>query len=168
MRLRFLCLMPFSEVSLWAAFFSVFRQPVPDFDCPIALCRVALAPELAPFTALGAVDCLLGDIAALGFLILCSDSRHLLSHRAYVVVMLLVVIECFLAERIRSVMRAVLYMKAVVLDIGLDASLVHETVVLLRSVARVGHTCPGITAIAVAKRLKERYISINKDIKFFI
>ena len=49
------------------------------------------------------------------------------------------IIEVFRAERIRYILRTVLYMEAVVFHIGSGAVLLHKLVILLGTITRVCH-----------------------------
>ena len=63
----------------------------------------------------------------------------MLSHRTDAIVFVLVVIEVFRAERIRYILRTVLYMEAVVFHIGGGAVQLHKLVILLRAITGVSH-----------------------------
>ena len=54
-----------------------------------------------------------------------------MSHRTDAIVFVLVVIEVFRAERIRYILRTVLYMEAVVFHIGGGAVQLHKLLILL-------------------------------------
>ena len=128
-----------------------------DFDFPVtSLSLVAFGFQRTALTALGAVDGLLDDVAALGPVVPCAHSPHVLSHRADEEVALSVVVQVFHAERVVAEGLFLLHVEVVVLDVGLNAVLLHEAVVLLAAVARVGHTFIGEAAVVALERGEEQ------------
>ena len=115
-------------------------EAVADLDLAVAsLLPVASCPQRTALAALGAVDGLLDDIAALGPVAPCAHAHHVLPHRADEVVALRIVVQVLHAERVFAEGALLFHVEVVVLDVGLDAVLFHEAVVLLAAVSRVGH-----------------------------
>ena len=66
------------------------------------------------------------------------DMFHVLSHRAYVIVILPVVVHILHSEVIITEGAVLLLVEPVVFHVGLNAVVFHEFVVLFAAVARVG------------------------------
>lgn len=66
------------------------------------------------------------------------DMFHVLSHRAYVIVILPVVVHILHSEGIITEGAVLLLVEPVVFHVGLNAVVFHEFVVLFAAVARVG------------------------------
>ena len=81
----------------------------------------------------------------------------MLSHGADVVVFFCVVVEVVVMERIGLVTWTLLYMEAVVLDVGLHAGLVHEAVVFLGAISRVGNRHRGEMPVTAEEGVEKRY-----------
>lgn len=64
-----------------------------------------------------------------------TNARHVLSHRADEVIILLIIIEIIALEWIGAVTGTVFNMKAVVFDVGVHACFFHEAVVLFGTVS---------------------------------
>ena len=118
----------------------IFVESMVYLDCTsVAFGFIAQAPQRAAFAILCAVTCVFAAIAACGLGVGSSDARHVLAHRADVIVFISIVMEVVVMEGIGFVARALFDMETVVLDISLHAGIVHEAVVLFRAVAGVGH-----------------------------
>ena len=132
-------------------------ESVADFDFPVtSLSLVAFGFQRTALAVLGAVGGLLDDISALGPVVPRAHAPHVLAHRADEVVALGVVVEVLHASGILLEGALLLHVEVVVLDVGLDAVLLHEAVVLLAAVARVGHTFIGEAAVVALERGEEQ------------
>ena len=65
--------------------------------------------------------------------------------------------EVVVMERVGFVARALFEVETVVLDISLHSGLVHEAVVLFRTIAGVGDCDRGQMAVTAEERVEERY-----------
>ena len=100
---------------------------------------VAETSQRAAFAVLCAVTCVFAAVAACGLGVGSSDARHVLAHRADVIVFISIVMEVVVMERVGFVARALFEVETVVLNVSLHAGIVHEAVVFFRAVAGVGH-----------------------------
>ena len=123
-----------------AGCFLVSVEPVVDFNnTPFTFGSVALAPQRASFAVLCSVPGTLASVAAGGFGMGGADAGHVLAHRADVIVLLGVIMETVVVERIGLVARTLFEVEAVVFDVWLHTGLVHETVVFFRAVTGIGN-----------------------------
>ena len=72
----------------------------------------------------------------------------MLSHRADVEILFLIIIKACGTEWVRCVAWALLFMEVVILHIGFHIMYIHEQIVLLGAIPRIGYDCLGITMIA--------------------
>ena len=138
-------------------FLPVSVQAVVDFDNPVPLGLEAASPERAARAAPGLVAGAFGGIPALRSGAHGADTLHVLPHRADVVVAFGIVIQGLRAERVGLVALALLDVEPVVFDIGGDAGLLHETVVLLRAVAGIGDDRARQPVVTAGKRAEGGY-----------
>ncbi len=125
-------------------------QSVVDLDCSsVSFGFVAQAPQWALLTVLRAVACAFAPVTACGLRTGGADASHVLSHRADIVVFGCVVVEVVVMERIGFVAGTLFDVEAVVFDVGLHAGLVHEAVVLFRTIAGVGDRHRGQMPVTV-------------------
>lgn len=140
----------------FAGCFLVLVEPVVDFDyTPVTFGFVALASQQAAFAVLRTVSGAFASVAAGGFGMGCADAGHMLAHRANVIVLLGVIMETVVVERIGLVAWTLFEVEAVVLDVRLHAGLVHETVVFLRAVTGIGNNHGGQTVVAFEEGVEE-------------
>ena len=118
------------------SFFLVAVQSVVDlYDPPVSLGLVVHASQRTPVTPLCPIAGTFTAISAVGLFVCGADARHVLSHGADEIVLLGIIVEVVVVERIGTVPRALLEMEPVVLYVSLHSGLVHEAVVLLGAVA---------------------------------
>ena len=108
-----------------------FQAMIPFYYPLVPLSLEASATEWTSPAVLCSVSSPLRYISACALLAAASSACHVLSHRAYAIVVLLVVIEILRAERVRSVPGMVLYMETVVFHISSGSVAFHELVVFL-------------------------------------
>ena len=73
---------------------------------------------------------------------------HMLSHRADVEILFLVIIKTCRTEGGRCIAWTLLFVEVVILHIGINITYVHKQIVLLRSIPRIGYDSLGITMVA--------------------
>ena len=86
-----------------------------------------------------------------------ADAPHVLPHRTDIVVFGCVVVEVVVMERIGAVAGMLFEVETVVFDESLHACLVHEAVVLFRTIPGVGHGDRGKMFVTVKEGVEERY-----------
>ena len=72
----------------------------------------------------------------------------MLSHRTDVEIQFLVIIKASGTEGVRRIAWTLLFVEAAVLHIGFHIMYVHEQIVLLGPISRIGYDCLGITMVA--------------------
>lgn len=108
-----------------------------DFDGPSVLLGL-VTEATASLTSHRTVTGFFRDIAAPYFGTRGADPAHALAHRVDIIILLGVVIQAVGMERVRFVTETLLDVETVVFHIFLDARLVHEAVILLGTIARIG------------------------------
>ena len=140
----------------FAGRFLVLVEPVVDFNnTPVTFGFVALASQRAAFAVLCAVSVAFASVAAGGLGMGGADAGHMLAHRTDVIVLLGVIMETVVVERIGPVARTLFEMEAVVLDVRLHTGLIHETVVFFRAVTGIGNNHRGQTVVALEEGVEE-------------
>ena len=134
----------------------VFQKQVVGRHLPFTLLPpVTTPPERASVTPLRTVDGAHGNVSALVPLMLRADPFHVLAHRTDEIVFLRVVEKIFHAEDVVPEIAFLLLVEVVVLDVGLQAVRLHESVVLLAAVARVRADLAGHAGIPGGKGVEE-------------
>lgn len=86
-----------------------------------------------------------------------ADARHVLPHRADVIVFVGVVMEVVVMEQAGVVARALFEVETVVFDVSLHSGFIHEAVVLFGAIARVGDGDRGQMPVLVKEGVEKRY-----------
>lgn len=86
-----------------------------------------------------------------------SSACHALSRWADEIILFGIIVNAVVVERIGTVSRTLFEMEPVVLHVGFHSGFVHEAVVLLGSVTRVGDSHGRQTAVTVKERIEEGY-----------
>ena len=134
----------------------VLHQAVVDINLPFSLDPPVAPPaERASLAPPRTVDGAHGHVAAVGPLILCADPFHVLAHRTDEIVFLRVVVQVLLTEDVVPEVAFLLLVEVVVLDVGLHVVRLHESVVLLAAIARVGADLAGHAGIPEGKGAEE-------------
>ena len=109
---------------------------------------VATPPQGTALAVLGPVDTRECPVAAFGLGMRSADTLHVLPHRTDEVVLLLVVIEVLQTEDVILEWFLLLFVEIVVFYVCLHVVGIHERVVFLTSIARIGTAFLGQAVVA--------------------
>lgn len=116
---------------------------------PVALTLEAQTAERTPFAVLGTIQLREAPVPKVGLPDLVSNIGHMLSHRAYEVVLLCIIVQVLRQERILECLSLELGMEKRVLHIAFDAVLLKILVVLFAAVSGVRNNLGAVPAISL-------------------
>ena len=95
--------------------------------------------ERTSFTSHGPVTHALGNIPAFRSGMSYTDTFHMLSHGTHIIILLFVIMETLLSERVCHIPWPLLLVEKVILHIGFHSVFFHKAVVLFRAITRIGN-----------------------------